>query len=146
MVVTFCGWSMARSANADIICGRLRSWTKNFDVSGRDGSTLSNVRFWPEIGMSHTHHAYKRVCLFIPVHQHYFIALTISSFKFDQYLIWLHEVGFMSCNIKPLLAIQWSLYFTTVYFKTTLIIRPPNLAPKCNFEYYWTFILGPPAV
>ncbi len=38
--------------------------------------------------------------------------------------------------------------FTTLYFKAkpTLIIRRPNLFPKCNFVYYWTFILRPPAI
>ncbi len=29
--------------------------------------------------------------------------------------------------------IQWSLYFTTLYFKTTLTIRPPILDPKFKF-------------
>ncbi len=29
--------------------------------------------------------------------------------------------------------IQWSLFFTTLYFKTALIIRPPILAPKVQF-------------
>ncbi len=27
-------------------------------------------------------------------------------------------------------------------FKTTLIIRPPILAPQCHFEYHWTFIFN----
>ena len=31
--------------------------------------------------------------------------------------------------------VQWSLCLTTLYFKTTLIIRPPIVAPKCNFEH-----------
>ncbi len=29
--------------------------------------------------------------------------------------------------------IQGSLYFTTLYFKTTLIIRPLNLVHRCRF-------------
>ncbi len=43
---------------------------------------------------------------------------------------------------------EWSLYFTTIYFKTTfkLGIRPLNLVPKCNFVYLWTLILRLPAV
>ncbi len=39
------------------------------------------------------------------------------------------EVLKLKSNIIPVL-IQWSLYFTTLYFKTTLIIRPPLLVPK----------------
>ncbi len=42
--------------------------------------------------------------------------------------------------------IHLSLYFTTLYFKTTFIIRPPSLVPKCDFVHYWTFNLRPPAV
>ncbi len=38
--------------------------------------------------------------------------------------------------------ICWSLYFTTLYIKTTLIIRTHNLVPKCDTVYYRTFILG----
>ncbi len=44
--------------------------------------------------------------------------------------------------------IQQSLYmyFITLYFKTTLITRPPKLVPKFDFVYYRTYILKPPAI
>ena len=39
----------------------------------------------------------------------------------------------VSWSSKIEYGIQWSLYFTALYFKTTLIIRPPNLVSKCYF-------------
>ncbi len=47
---------------------------------------------------------------------------------------------------SPCIHMQESLYFTTFYFKTTLIIRPPIFVPKFNFALYWIFMLRPPAI
>ncbi len=37
---------------------------------------------------------------------------------------------------RQLVYIQWFLCFTTLHFKTTLIIRPHILVPKYDFVYY----------
>ncbi len=57
---------------------------------------------------------------------------------------------FLKCLLIPnscRFEVQWSLYFTTLHFETTLIIRPYNLiGPKCIFVCYGAFILRTPTV
>ncbi len=36
------------------------------------------------------------------------------------------------------ICIQWSLYYTTLYFKTTLIKRPPTLASSANYVHVYS--------
>ncbi len=43
------------------------------------------------------------------------------------------------CSFKTM--VQWSLYFKTLYFKTTLIIRPFTMVWKCIFVYNRIFTL-----
>ncbi len=49
---------------------------------------------------------------------------------------------------KSYISIQWFLYFTALYFNTTLNIGPLSSAPNSDFAYYMycTFILLPSAV
>ncbi len=50
------------------------------------------------------------------------------------YIISIHIRSAQCCTAVALF-IYWSLYFTTLYFKITLI-RTQNFVPKCNFVWY----------